>query len=82
MRAENVLELGRGVATFSLPFRSPKLPCARFGGELAQLVERDNGIVEVMGSTPLLSTSFLRRVVADAVTAPYQATVQFPRVPS
>jgi hypothetical protein len=25
-------------------------------GELAQLVERHNGIVEVMGSIPLLST--------------------------
>ena len=28
-----------------------------FGGELAQLVERYNGIVEVMGSIPLLSTT-------------------------
>lgn len=34
----------------------PELPAP--GGELAQLVERDNGIVEVRGSTPLLSTTF------------------------
>ena len=63
--ARNMLALPATVATFSVPFRSPKLPCARFGGELAQLVERDNGIVEVRGSIPLGSTKTEKGSVSD-----------------
>jgi hypothetical protein len=44
-------------------------------GVLAQLVERDNGIVEVMGSTPLHSTKglkkFRRESVLDGIERPY-----------
>src|SRR5262245_2025453 len=40
----------------------------RWRGELAQLVERDNGIVEVTGSTPVLSTTSPRSASPCAST--------------
>ncbi len=62
---QNVLALAQAVATFlrslRVPVRRRTEGCSRFwDGELAQLVERDNGIVEVTSSTLVLSTISFR----------------------
>ena len=56
-----------------LKFPPAPIPCAPSlapCGELAQLVERYNGIVEVRGSTPLLSTIFGARATWVSRHAP------------